>query len=80
MKTPPVSVPDSIPDALRESCLRMKQIAKSYESLSAEFADRAEDFSRYARQSRDQAGTLLGLLRNHLPRLTETQKNSFPVK
>ena len=80
IKTPPVSVPDSISDALRVACLRMKQTAKSYEGLSAEFANSAEDFSRYVRQTQEQAGTLLGLLRNQLPRLTGTQKNGFTVK
>jgi hypothetical protein len=61
-----------MPDALREACLRMEQTARAYGSLEAEFADRAALFSRFARQSRDQAGTLLTLLQNRLPRQTES--------
>ena len=80
MKVPPVRNSGPVPEALREICLRMEQTAKAYKSLETEFADRAELFSRYARDSRDQARTLLSQLKNHLPRQADLPKNSFPLK
>ena len=80
LKTPPVNPPGPLPEALRELCLRLEQTAKTYRSLEAEFAERAELFGRFARQSREQARSLLSQMKNHLPRQTETQKNAFPTK
>lgn len=80
MKTPPVQSSGPIPEALRETCLRLEQTARAYKSLETEFSDRAELFSRFARDSREQARILLSQLKNHLPRQAELPKNSFPLK
>lgn len=80
LNAPPVKPPAALPDALREACLRMEQTARTYGSLAEEFSDRAELFSRFARQSREQAQTLLNQLKNRLPRHAELQKNRFPAK
>lgn len=66
LKTPPAVLKGPLSETLRQTCLRLEQTAKAYGSLEKEFANRAELFSRYARQAREQVRSLMTQLQKTL--------------
>ena len=65
LKTPPQPLNGPLPEALREACLRLRRSAQAFEALGAEFSDYADDFERWAGESRKQSRSLLQLLSAH---------------
>lgn len=59
LKAPPAVIKGPLSANLRQTCLRMEQTAKAYGCLEKEFSDRAELFSRFARQAREQSRSLM---------------------
>lgn len=66
LRAPKLPNASPLPEALREAWLRNRQASRALDALREEFSDYADDFAEAAANTRSDARTLEGLLRQQM--------------